>query len=102
MNVKELSGSKDKYITVDWKEYINRVRLTDSDLVTMLNIVDDFSEKFDVDEIIIFRFKGISAYVTVVRREYTELLEWIYEHSLVSEAYENCGRVISIKKKLII
>jgi hypothetical protein len=51
-------------------------------------------------ELVMFRFQNIPAYVTIKKSEYIHMLNWIYERALVLEVYELCKKVMDVKKSL--
>ena len=100
MNLTALQKLEKNYIQLDWKEYINRVELTKDHMETIIDMIDVFKFNKSANEIVIFRFQGIPAYITIKREEFTELLDWMYNHMLRLEFFENCKRIKDIIKTL--
>lgn len=100
MNIKALQKLEKNYIQLDWKDYINRVELTTEHMETIIDMIDVFKSNKSADEIVIFRFDGIPAYITIKRTEYKELLDWMYDKMLWYEFFENCKRIKDLINKL--
>jgi len=100
MNASSLSKLEKGYIQLDWKEYINRVELTKSHMETIIDIVDMFKDNKKANEIVIFRFQNIPAYITIKREEFVELLDWMHQKMLHNEFFENCKRINDLLKLL--
>ena len=98
MNSSALSKLEKSYIQLDWKDYINRVELTREHMETIIDMIDVFKSNKSAEEIVIFRFKGIPAYITIKRDEYGQLLDWMYQRMLHNEFFENCGRIKKLMK----
>lgn len=98
MNIKALQKLEKGYIQLDWKEYINRVELTKDHMETIIDMIDVFKFNKSADEIVIFRFQDIPAYITIKRGEYREILDWMYERMLHNEFFENCKRIKDLMK----
>lgn len=100
MNITVLNKIESGWIKLDWSEWIDRIKLSDNDLETILDIIDNFKGNKRTKEIVICRFKYLSAYVTVGRPDYVKLLDWIYDRLIERELYEKCNTVLNIKTKL--
>ncbi len=100
MNSKALSKLEKGYIQLDWKEYINRVELTKDHMETIIDMIDVFKNNKSAKELVVFRFQGIPAYITIKREEFKELLDWMYKHMLNNEFFENCKRINDLMKLL--
>jgi len=100
MNASSLSKLEKGYIQLDWKEYINRIDLTKSHMETIIDMVDVFKHNKKANEIVIFRFEGIPAYIIIKREEFGELLDWMHKRMLHNEFFENCKRINDLLKLL--
>ena len=100
MNTKALQKLEKSYIQLDWKEYINRVELTKDHMETIIDMIDVFRHKKSVKEVVIFRFQGIPAYITIKREDFKELLDWMYQRMLHNEFFENCKRINDLMKAI--
>ena len=100
MNSTKLSKLEKGYIQLDWKEYINRVELTKDHMETIIDMIDVFKNNKSAKELVVFRFQGIPAYITIKREEFKELLDWMYKHMLNNEFFENCKRINDLMKLL--
>ena len=63
-------------------------------------MIDVFKFNKKADELVIFRFEGIPAYITIPKEEYKELLDWMYEKMIQYEFFENCQRINDLIKML--
>ena len=100
MNASSLSKLEKGYIQLDWKEYINRIDLTKTHMETIIDMVDVFKHNKKANEIVIFRFEGIPAYIIIKREEFADLLDWMHQKMLHNEFFENCKRINDLLKLL--
>ena len=98
MNLTALQKLEKSYIKLDWKEYINRVELTKDHMETIIDMIDVFKSNKRAKELVVFRFQGIPAYVTIKREEFVEILDWMYEQMIKKEFFENCKRIKDLIK----
>lgn len=98
MNIKALQKLEKGYIQLDWKEYIDRVELTKDHMETIVDMIDVFKNNKSAKELVVFRFEGIPAYITIKREEYKDILDWIYDKMLIYEFFENCKRIKDLIK----
>ena len=96
MNSKVLQTLEKGYIRLDWSDYINRVRLDNEHLITIVEMIDNFKANRSAKELIIFRFQNIPAYVMIQKSEYGNILEWIKDKFIEREAYEYCTQIIDL------
>jgi hypothetical protein len=100
MNIKSLQKLEKSYIQLDWKDYINKVELTKDHMETIIDMIDVFKHKKSTKELVIFRFQGIPAYITIKREDFKELLDWMYQRMLHNEFFENCKRINDLMKSI--
>jgi hypothetical protein len=100
MNAKALLKLEKSYIQLDWKDYINRVELTKDHMETIIDMIDVFKHNKRTKELVIFRFQGIPAYITINREEYKDILDWMHQRMLHNEFFENCKRINDLLKSL--
>jgi hypothetical protein len=100
MNVTVIEKLEKGWIKMDWKETIHRVRLGKEDMSELVDKVDRFKGNRSAKEIILFRYKGLPVYVTIQRKEYGELLDWLMGRFIEMEWYEGCVNVTKIKSKI--
>lgn len=98
MNSSALQKLEKGYIQLDWKDYINRVELTKDHMETIIDMIDVFKSNKSAKELVIFRFQGIPAYITIKRDEFKDLLDWMYQQMLHNEFFENCKRISDLIK----
>ncbi len=88
------------WIRLDWQDYIDKLPLTDSDLETVVDLIDNFKLNRKAKDIAICKYRFLPGYVCVVKAEFGKLLDWICSESIRRERYETCQRIMEIKKKL--
>jgi len=100
MNIKVLDKLESGYVKFTWMEYINRANFKTSDLEAIVDIIDNFKHNHKVKELIVFRLKIVPAYVSIEKKEYIHILEWIKNKFIGLEMYEKCERIVNIIKVL--
>lgn len=96
MNSKVLQTLEKGYIRLDWKEYIYRVYLNTEHLNTIVEMISNFKANRGANELVIFRFTDIPAYVMIRREEYPTILEWIKDELVKREVYETCKTIMDL------
>jgi hypothetical protein len=100
MNISALQKLEKGYIKLDWKSYIHKIELSKEHMETIIDLIDVFKFNKNTKELVIFRFEGIPAYITIPRTEYKELLDWMHETMIRYEFFENCKRINDLIKVL--
>jgi hypothetical protein len=100
MNISALQKLEKGYIKLDWKSYIYKIELSKEHMETIIDLIDVFKFNKNTKELVIFRFEGIPAYITIPRTEYKELLDWMHETMIRYEFFENCKRINDLIKVL--
>jgi hypothetical protein len=100
MNIKALNKIEKGYVKYDWSDVINKIKFTYEDLETITDMVDNFKANKSAKELVICRYKHLSAYVTIKSKDYSKLLDWLYNKFIQLEIYESCERILFIKKSL--
>ena len=100
MNISALQKLENGYIKLHWKSYIHKIELSKEHMETIIDMIDVFKFNKKADELVIFRFEGIPAYITIPKSEYKELLDWMHQTSLRYEFFENCKRINDLIKLL--
>ena len=100
MNAKVLLSLEKSYIQLDWKDYISRIDISVEQMVKIVDLIEIFKKVKGTNEIVIFRFEGIPAYVTIKRNEYSSILDWIHQRMLDFELFEHCKRITDLMKTL--
>jgi hypothetical protein len=100
MNIKALSKIEKGYVKYDWLEVINKIKFTYEDLENITDMIDMFKDNKSAKELVICRYKHLSAYVTIEKADYIKLLDWLYNKFIQLEIYESCERILFIKKHI--
>jgi hypothetical protein len=100
MNAKVLSSLERSYIQLDWKEYISKIEMNAEQMVKIIDLIEVFKKIKGTKELVVFRFEGVPAYVTVKKEEYSAILDWIHQRMLDFEIFEQCKRIDDIIKSL--
>jgi len=100
MNAKVLSSLERSYIQLDWKEYISKIEMNAEQMVKIIDLIEIFKKIKGTKELVVFRFEGVPAYVTIKKEEYSSILDWIHQRMLDFEIFEQCKRIDDIIKSL--
>ena len=100
MNIKVLDKIESAWISWNWKEYIHRIGFTDDQLDTLFSTIDNFKSNRSAKELALCKYQRLPVYITIVKSEYGEFLDWLYERCIEKELYELCKRIIELKGKL--
>jgi hypothetical protein len=100
MNAKVLSSLERSYIQLDWKEYISKIEMNTEQMVKIIDLIEVFKKIKGTKELVVFRFEGVPAYVTVKKEEYSSILDWIHQRMLDFEIFEQCKRIDDLIKTL--
>lgn len=100
MNAKVLSSLEKSYIQLDWKDYICKIEMTAEQMVKIIDLIEVFKKIKGTKELVVFRFEGVPAYVTVKKEEYSSILDWIHQRMIDFELFEQCKRINDIVKSL--
>jgi hypothetical protein len=100
MNIKVLDKLEKGYVKFDWIDVIDKLKFTYSDLESITDMIDNFKGNKSAKELVICRYKHLSAYVTISKKDYEKLLVWLYNKFIELEIYESCERILFIKKSL--
>lgn len=100
MNITALNKLEKGYVKWDWKEYIHRANLTTKDFDRILDTIDNFKSNRSAKELVLFKLKNTSYYITVVKSEYSDLLKWLNTKFLENEMYEHCSKLKLIQTKI--
>ena len=98
MNISVLEKLEKGWVKLNWLDHIHKVHI--DDLETIVDLIDNFKTNKGAKELVLFKFKGLPIYVTIVRYDYVQLLDLIYDKFIEKEMYESCKRIINIKNKL--
>lgn len=88
------------WVRIDWSETIDRLNLSQSDLETIVDLIDNFKKNRKAKDLVICKYRYLPAYVCVEKKEFGKLLDWICSESIRKEWYETCQRIMEIKTKL--
>jgi hypothetical protein len=100
MNAKVLSSLERSYIQLDWKEYISKIEMNAEQMVKIIDLIEVFKKIKGTKELVVFRFEGVPAYVTVKKEEYSSILDWIHQRMIDFEIFEQCKRIDDLIKTL--
>ena len=88
------------WVRVDWSEAVDHLNLSQSELDTIVDLVNNFKRNRRAKDIVICKYKYLPAYVCVEKKEFGRLLDWICSESIRKEWYETCQRIMDIKKEM--
>lgn len=105
MNIRALNKLDPIYVKMDWSECIDSIKLSDKQIRSLLDIIDNFKDKKSIKELVLFKYRHMPLYVTVVWNDIPVFLDWLIKYFLKCEDYESCKRIsdirLIIKKSLI-
>ena len=88
------------WVRLDWSDYIDRLNLSQSDLETIVDLINNFKRNRKAKDIVICKYRFLPAYICVVKSDFTKLLDWICSEAIRREWYETCQRIMEIKKEM--
>jgi hypothetical protein len=88
------------WVRLDWSDYIDRLNLSQSDLETIVDLINNFKRNRKAKDIVICKYRYLPAYVCVEKGDFVRLLDWICSESIRREWYETCQRIMVIKKEM--
>lgn len=100
MNIKVLEKIETGYVKYDWSEVIDKISLSLSDLESITDTIDNFKNNKSAKELVLCRYKNLTCYITIERKDFNKLLDWLYNKFISLEVYESCERILFIKKSL--
>lgn len=100
MNAKVLSSLEKSYIQLDWKDYISKIEITTEQMIKIIDLIEVFKKIKGTKELVVFRFEGVPAYITVKREEYSSILDWVHRRMIDFELFEQCKRINDLVKSL--
>lgn len=100
MNIKALDKLQKSYVKRDWKEVIHTVKFTPVQLEEIIDIIDIFKRNRSAKTLVIAKYKMLPMYITVERKDYVQILDWINEQFIKLEMYEKCINIVNIKSML--
>lgn len=100
MNIKVLDKIESAWISWDWKDSIDRIWFTDDQLDTLYSTIANFRSNRGAKELALCKYQRLPVYITIVKSEYGEFLDWLYERCIDRELYELCKRIVELKSKL--
>jgi len=100
MNVTILNKLERGWIRMSWKSAIRRNKLSSEQLEALVDKVDNFKSNRSAKEIILYKYKVVPIYITIYRKEYPQLLEYLLSKFIELERYESCSRVSKLQTKL--
>jgi hypothetical protein len=100
MNVTILNKLERGWIRMSWKSALRRNKLSPEQLEALVDKVDNFKSNRSAKEIILYKYKVVPIYVTIYRKEYPQLLEYLLNEFIKIERYEICNRIAKLQTKL--
>lgn len=100
MNITVLEKLEKGWISLSWKVYLSKVKLTNKNLSELVDKLDNWKSNKKCKEIILVKYKNLPVYITLKREEFKEVAVWLLDRLIQLEEYEECSRLDSILKKL--
>jgi hypothetical protein len=100
MDIKALNKLESAWIKLEWREWLINRKYTDIEIMSVVDTIDIFKSNRQAKEIVIAKLKSIPAYVTILKTDYVEFLDWVMGECIERELYESCHKITKIKNKL--
>lgn len=100
MNVKVLETLEKGWIKRDWQVLRNNSGITIFVYESIIECIDSFKSNRRVKEIALIKYKKLPIYITAVRKDWPDVLDWVQEKMIGLERYEDCKRIQTIKQTL--
>lgn len=93
MNIRGIGKKERLTVTIDWKNGLKELKLSDMKLWDVADLVITYWNKKSVKEIAVVKYLGLQLYYSVKKEDYREILAWIQSRLEKSEKYEWCARI---------
>lgn len=93
MNIRGIAKRERLCTTIDWKDGLQHMRLSDVRLWDIADVVITYWDKRSVKEIAVAKYFGINLYYSVKRDDYRNILIWVQKQLEKAEQYEWCARI---------
>lgn len=100
MNITTLYKLEKGWITLDWSKYLNRVKLSPKHLSELIDKLDNWKSNRRCKEIILVKYKAMPVYITLKRKDFKSMGEWLITKLVSLEMYEECARLHKFFDKL--
>ena len=99
MNISALNKLEKGYITFDW-DRLDKINLTSKNLSELVDKLDNWKSNKKCKEIILVKYKKLPVYITIHRRDFKSMADWLLNRLSKLEFYEECVRIQKIYNKL--
>ena len=100
MNVSALNKLEKGWITLDWRTHLDEVKLSESNLSELVDKLNNWKSNRRCKEIVLIKYKHLPAYITLHRKDFKSMGEWLMDRLTKLELYEDCARLHKIWDKL--
>jgi len=100
MNISVLDKLEKGSILLDWSVYLVRINLIPKQLSKLIDKLDNWKSNRKCKEIILVKYKKLPVYITLQRKDFKKMADWLMARLTELEMYEECAKLHSIKNKL--
>lgn len=100
MNITVLEKLEKGWISLEWKTYLPKTKLSKQNLSELVDKLDNWKSNRKCREIILIKYKSMPAYITLKREDFKSMGKWLMNRLTELEMYEECAKLHSIKNKL--
>ena len=100
MNITALEKLEKGWVTLDWRTHLDRMKLSETNLTELVDKLNNWKSNRRCKEIVLIKYKHLPAYVTLPRKDFKSMGEWLMNRLTTLELYEECARLHKISNKL--
>ena len=100
MNITVLEKLEKGFVKIDWSKQLNRIQLSEKNLSEFLDKLNNWKSNKKCKEIILVKYKNLPVYITLQRKDFKKMADWLMNRLKHFEMYEECARLHKIYDKL--
>lgn len=100
MNISALHKLEKGWITLDWSNQLDRLDLSPKYLSGLIDKLDNWKSNRKCKEIVLIKYKKLPVYITIHRKDFKSMADWLLVKLSELEIYEECVRIQKIYNKL--
>ncbi len=100
MNITVLDKLEKGWISLEWKTYLPKTKLSKQNLSELVDKLDNWKSNRRCREIILIKYKSLPAYITLKREDFKSMGKWLMNRLTELEMYEDCHRLHNFFEKL--
>lgn len=100
MNITALHKLEKGWVQFDWSRTLHRINLSPKNLSELINKLDSWKSNKRCKEIVLIKYEKMPVYITIYRKDFKRLADWLLIKLTKLEIYEECARIQKIYNKL--